>query len=89
MAGPQHAAGLGGMPLTAQRRFADAEGGGAAGAAPTGQHRAHSPAPPTNTVTFPFVFPKRGAYRIVVQVKPGAAAETAAFDVEVGDAPAS
>jgi hypothetical protein len=37
-------------------------------------------------VTFPFVFPEPGAYRIVVQVKIGTAVETAAFDVEVGEA---
>ena len=42
-----------------------------------------------NTVTFPFVFPAPGAYRIVVQVKIGAAIETAAFDVEVGERPSS
>ena len=48
--------------------------------------------PPTYgaaSVTFPVRLPEPGAYRIVVQVKPGAAVETAAFDVEVGDAPES
>ncbi|MCY4635935.1 MAG: hypothetical protein OXG04_15755 [Acidobacteria bacterium] len=42
--------------------------------------------PRSNTVTFPFVFPESGAYRIFVQVKIGAEVETAAFDVEVREA---
>ena len=33
--------------------------------------------------------PEPGDYRIVVQVKPGAAVETAAFDVAVGETPSS
>jgi len=40
-------------------------------------------------VTFPFVFPEPGSYRIIVQVKVGAVVETAAFDVEVAEAAAS
>ena len=80
----------GSINLTAQRRFTEAEGGaGAAGGAPGAEHGAHSPPGPANRVTFPFVFPEPGAYRIVVQVKPGATVETAAFDVEVGEAPSS
>ena len=82
----------GSINLTAQRRFAEAEGDGAGdGAAPAGEHPGQEQAelPPTNRVTFPFVFPEPGAYRIVVQVKPGAAVETAAFDVEVGQEPSS
>lgn len=42
----------------------------------------HLPAP-TNRVTFPFVFPESGVYRVFVQVKVGGAVETAAFDVDV------
>jgi hypothetical protein len=81
----------GSINLTAQRRFTEQEGDSAAAAAPTGEHagQAHSPSGPTNRVTFPFVFPEPGPYRIVVQVKPDAAVETAAFDVEVGVAPSS
>jgi hypothetical protein len=47
----------------------------------------HAASRPSNGVTFPFVFPEPGAYRIVVQVKIGAVVETAAFDVEVGEEP--
>ena len=42
-----------------------------------------SDAPPTDVVSFPFVFPASGAYRIFVQVKIDGAVETAVFDVEV------
>ena len=84
----------GSINLTAQRRFAEAEGAGAgrepaadhapAGAADGGRGgTAHAAPRPIGAVTFPFVFPEPGAYRIVVQVKIGAAVETAAFDVEV------
>ena len=78
----------GSINLTAQRRFAEAEGG--ATGEPTGAgHGAHSPSGSANRVTFPFVFPEPGAYRIFVQVKPDEAVETAAFDVAVGEAPSS
>ena len=40
-------------------------------------------ATPTDVVSFPFVFPAPGAYRIFVQVKIDGAVETAVFDVEV------
>ncbi len=85
----------GSINLTAQRRFAEAEGAGA-GREPAAEHApagaadgghggtAHAAPRPIGAVTFPFVFPEPGAYRIVVQVKIGAAVETAAFDVEVG-----
>ena len=107
----------GSINLTAQMRFAEAEGAGA-GPAPAGGsdraardggqaargadggHDGTSPggahddplqaaSRPSNTVTFPFVFPEPGAYRIFVQVKIGADVETAAFDAEVGEAPPS
>ena len=83
----------GSINLTAQRRFAEAEGAGA-GPARGGEHagtargdrhgeQIRGSFQAANTVTFPFVFPEPGAYRIVVQVKTGAAVETAAFDVDV------
>ena len=78
----------GSINLTAQRRFAEMEGVGTrGGTAPGGVHdgRAHAALRPANIVTFPFVFPEPGAYRIVVQVKIGTTVETAAFDVEVGE----
>lgn len=85
----------GSINLTAQRRFTEAEGVDAgrepvaehapAGTADGGHDRTAPAAPrPIGAVTFPFVFPEPGAYRIVVQVKIRAAVETAAFDVEVG-----
>ena len=84
----------GSINLAAQRRFAEAEGAGA-GPAPGGEHpgtargdrhgeQIRGSFRAANTVTFPFVFPEPGAYRIVVQVKTGAAVETAAFDLDVG-----
>ena len=91
----------GSINLTAQMRFAGVEGarpaaspateGGRGGSTPRGRHAGlgHAVPPAASTVTFPFVFPEPGNYRIVVQVKVGAVVETAAFDVDVGEAPAS
>ena len=91
----------GSINLTAQMRFAEVEGarpaavaateGGHSASTPGGRHagRAHAVPSAASTVTFPFVFPEPGDYRIVVQVKVGAVVETAAFDVEVGETPAS
>ena len=89
----------GSINLTAQLRFAEVEGarraaipatgGGSDGTMPGGSRshggRAHTVPPAASSVTFPFVFPEPGAYRIVVQVKVGAVVQTAAFDVEVGE----
>lgn len=74
----------GSINLAAQTSFEQAEGIGQGALA----HRDHTaqPAPAdaaTNVVTFPFVFPTTGRYRIVVQVKIEDTVETAAFDVEV------
>lgn len=91
----------GSINLTAQMRFAEVEGarpaavpateGGRGGSVPGGGHagQVHGVPPAASTVTFPFVFPEPGGYRIVVQVKVGAVVETAAFDVEIGEAPPS
>ena len=91
----------GSINLTAQMRFAEVEAarpaavpateGGRGGSVPGGGHAGHAHAvpPAAGTVTFPFVFPEPGGYRIVVQVKVGAVVETAAFDVEIGEAPPS
>ena len=46
----------------------------------------HAPNGPANSVTFPFVFPQPGAWRLFVQVKIGGTVETGAFDVQVEDA---
>ena len=78
----------GSINLTAQQRFAEAEGAPAGEDPPAaGGHAGamHQSSPATGSVTFPFVFPEPGEYRIVVQVKIAAAVETAAFDLAVGE----
>ena len=78
----------GSINLTAQQRFAEAEGARAGEGLPAGGGHAgamHQKSPAAGSVTFPFVFPEPGDYRIVVQVKIGAAVETAAFDLAVGE----
>jgi len=39
--------------------------------------------PITNTVEFPYGFPKPGAYRIFIQMKHGTTVETGVFDADV------
>ena len=79
----------GSINLTAQMRFAAAEGAvSSTGPAMSAMHMAASPAragETPNRVTFPFVFPEPGAWRIIVQVKIGGTVETAAFDVDLSD----
>ncbi len=77
----------GSINLAAQARFAAAEAA-QAGSVTTPAHAMgmHAATEPASTVAFPFVFPRPGAWRIVVQVKIGGAVETAAFDVDVAAA---
>ena len=79
----------GSINLTAQMRFARAAGAApSAGRPMPGMRMAGAPlraAEPANIVTFPFVFPQPGAWRVIVQVKVGGTVETAAFDVDVQD----
>ena len=72
---------FGSISMAAQDRFERAEAPGASTSAK------NMPGVATgNAVTFPFVFPRAGAYRIFVQVKIGGTVETAAFDVDVPEA---
>ena len=79
----------GSINLTAQMRFAAAEGAGSSGAPAMATMHAAGAAPRAgetpNRVTFPFVFPEPGAWRIIVQVKIGGTVETAAFDVDLSE----
>lgn len=74
----------GSINLTAQRRFEAAEAVSERAAEGAAGHMRHAPDAPSNTVTFPFVFPQPGAWRVFVQVKVGGTVETAALDVDVG-----
>ena len=77
----------GSINLTAQRRFEAAEAAdGGPGQPAAGSVRMHATGGPSDSVTFPFVFPQPGAWRLFVQVKIGETVETAAFDVNVESA---
>jgi hypothetical protein len=71
----------GSISLAAQERFRRAEGGAGAADPQAGGMPVMSDT--TDVVSFPFVFPAPGAYRIFVQVKIDGAVETAVFDVDV------
>ena len=76
----------GSINLAAQRRFEAAETTGGGSVPPAAGHMPmHAPTGPSNSVTFPFVFPQPGAWRLFVQVKIGNMVETGAFDVQVED----
>jgi hypothetical protein len=78
----------GSISLAAQARFREVEEGAGsnalgAGIPATSGMPGMSDAAPTDTVSFPFVFPAPGAYRIFVQVKIDGTVETGVFDVDV------
>ena len=73
----------GSINMAAQMRFEQAEG--VQGVRAIRDTARSGPAESTNTVTFPFVFPEPGPYRMFVQVKVAGTVETAAFDLEVAE----
>ena len=72
----------GSINMAAQMRFEQAERTRNEGSI---SGMAMAPGETTNTVTFPFVFPGPGAYRIFVQLKVAGTVETAAFDLDVAE----
>ena len=76
----------GSINLTAQQRFVEAENARGGEDLPAGRGHAGAmdrTSPTAGSVTFPFVFPEPGSYRIVAPVKMGAAVVRAPFDLVV------
>jgi len=73
----------GSISMAAQARFERVERAAGLEALASDMPGAGLAAAETDVVSFPFVFPTSGAYRIFVQVKIDGAVETAVFDVEV------
>jgi hypothetical protein len=73
----------GSISMAAQARFERVERAAGSEALGSDMPGAGLVAAETDVVSFPFVFPTSGAYRIFVQVKIDGAVETAVFDVEV------
>jgi hypothetical protein len=76
----------GSISMAAMQRFEAGEGGAAGASGMAMTEMAGMPgmaAGSAGVVSFPFVFPAAGPYRLFVQVKVGGVVETAAFDVEV------
>ncbi len=74
----------GSINLAAQERFRRAEDGPDSNSPGSGMPGMSDAT--TDLVSFPFVFPAPGAYRIFVQVKIDGAVETGVFDVDVPEA---
>jgi hypothetical protein len=75
------------ISMAAQALLVERHLGGADGDDAHIMHGAHaaSAAPAMESIVLPYAFPQPGRYRVWLQVKRGGQAQTAAFDVEVGE----